>query len=67
MKARWYDPREGSWREIGEFASSGVHEFTPPTHGEKDDWVLVVDDAARNYPVALSKERERRPSRACGA
>jgi len=47
VKARWYDPRDGSWRDIGEFANSGVHEFNPPSHGEHDDWVLVLQDAAR--------------------
>jgi hypothetical protein len=46
VKARWYDPRDGSWRDIGEFANTGVHEFNPPTRGEKDDWVLVLDSAA---------------------
>jgi hypothetical protein len=48
VKARWYDPRDGSWRDIGEFAGSGVHEFNPPSHGEDDDWVLVLQDAARS-------------------
>ena len=48
VKARWYDPREGSWSDIGEFASSGVHEFNPPSHGEDDDWVLALEDAARS-------------------
>lgn len=43
VKARWYDPRDGSWREIGEFTNSGAHEFKPPSSGESDDWVLVLD------------------------
>ena len=34
-------------RDIGEMANSGVHDFTPPSHGENDDWVLVLDAAAR--------------------
>ena len=50
VKARWYDPRDGSWRDIGEFANSGVHEFNPPSHGENDDWVLVLEDAAQRSP-----------------
>src|SRR5262249_4143793 len=44
VKARWYDPRDGSWREIGEFTNAGDREFDPPSHGEKDDWVLVLED-----------------------
>jgi hypothetical protein len=43
VKARWYDPREGSWRDAGEFETDGKREFTPPTQGEKDDWALVLD------------------------
>jgi hypothetical protein len=46
VKARWYDPRDGSWRDIGEFANSGVREFNPPAHGDQDDWVLVLADGA---------------------
>jgi hypothetical protein len=47
VKARWYDPRDGSYRDIGEFANSGEREFGPPSRGEKDDWVLVLNDSAR--------------------
>jgi hypothetical protein len=28
----------------------GDREFTPPANGEMIDWVLVLDDAAKNYP-----------------
>jgi hypothetical protein len=42
-KARWYDPREGTWRIIGEAPDQGIREFVPPSQGEKDDWVLVLD------------------------
>jgi hypothetical protein len=50
VKARWYDPRDGSWREIGEFANSGAHEFNPPSRGESDDWVLVLDASGQDTP-----------------
>jgi hypothetical protein len=42
-RARWYDPRGGSWRDAGELATTGAHEFIPPSHGESDDWALVLD------------------------
>jgi hypothetical protein len=45
VKARWYDPRDGSWRDIDDFAATGAREFNPPSHGEKDDWALVLDSA----------------------
>ena len=43
VKARWYDPRNGSWRDIGEFANTGTREFPTPSQGPSDDWVLVLD------------------------
>ena len=54
VKAHWYDPRKGTWLSIGEFANAGVREFTAPSRGEKDDWVLVLEDAAKKYPVATA-------------
>lgn len=51
VKAQWFDPRQGTWQPIGQFANSGVHEFTAPSQGERDDWVLVLEDAARGYRV----------------
>ena len=49
VKAWWFNPRDGSATEIGTFANTGEHVFVPPTPGEALDWVLVLDDAARNY------------------
>jgi hypothetical protein len=50
VQAWWYDPRGGSARKIGAFANQGVHAFTPPgSPAPGNDWVLVVDDAARNF------------------
>ena len=46
--ARWYDPRQGTFREIGEFENSGVRDFIAPTQGPQDDWVLVLDDAEKS-------------------
>lgn len=55
IKARWYDPRTGTWRDIGEFPSTGTREFTAPSAGDHDDWVLVLDDAAKGYPTERAK------------
>lgn len=49
--ARWYDPRDGTWTDAGENANTGVREFTPPTKGPQNDWLLVLDDAAKGYPI----------------
>jgi hypothetical protein len=51
VKAQWFDPRNGAWLPIGQYASSGVREFAPPSTGEKDDWVLVLEDSRKNFPV----------------
>ena len=44
----WYNPANGSATSIGTYPTSGAHSFTPPSSG---DWVLVIDDAARNLPA----------------
>jgi hypothetical protein len=51
VKAWWFDPRTGDAKSIGTFDNKGTREFDPP--GEKargNDWVLVLDDAAREFP-----------------
>ena len=51
VKAWWFDPRTGTVTSVGEFSNEGVQEFTPPNPGEVLDWVLVLDDAAKNFPA----------------
>jgi hypothetical protein len=51
VRAWWFNPRDGSSTSIGTFDNAGERTFTPPTPGEMIDWVLVLDDAARNYPA----------------
>ena len=55
VRAWWFNPRTGSAKEIGEFPNSGQREFLSPDPGELLDWVLVLDDAAKNYPPPGSK------------
>lgn len=50
VKAWWFNPRDGSANEAGEFPNTGTREFTPPAYGEALDWVLVLDDAAKQFP-----------------
>jgi hypothetical protein len=54
VKAQWYDPREGAWRRIGEYPNTGDREFVPPSQGRRSDWVLVLEDSARDFPTARS-------------
>ena len=48
LKAWWYDPRTGVGTLIAEMENTGEREFRTPPYGP--DWVLVLDDAAANYP-----------------
>ena len=41
----------GSSTVIGEFPNTGVREFLPPDKGGMLDWVLVLDDASKDYPA----------------
>jgi hypothetical protein len=51
-RAIWYSPRDGSTRVIGTFATGGTRKFTPPGEPRPgNDWVLVLDDAAKRYPM----------------
>jgi hypothetical protein len=50
VKAWWFNPRNGEATAIGDFAKGGEREFAPPDAGEMLDWILVLDDSARNFP-----------------
>jgi hypothetical protein len=50
VKAWWFNPRDGTATLIGTFPNKDQREFTPPDKGELLDWVLVLDDAAREFP-----------------
>jgi hypothetical protein len=47
--ATWFNPRNGELREAGKFPNSGTREFTCPSEGFGSDWVLVLDDTAKNF------------------
>lgn len=54
IKVWWYDPRHGTAIPVDEFDNKGNYEpswNTLPWHnGAGPDWVLVIDDATKNYP-----------------
>lgn len=50
VRAWWYDPRNGSARQIGVFPNRGIRAFTPPgSPASGNDWVLVLDDATEKF------------------
>ncbi len=50
VRCYWFNPRDGVATQIGDVPSLGYNRFEPPTKGRGQDWVLVLDDAAANYP-----------------
>lgn len=49
IDAWWYDPCNGEAALIGQFKANGTPTFAPP--GYRPDWVLVLDDAGKDYPA----------------
>ena len=54
--AWWFNPRNGNAEEIGKYPNTGTQIFNPPTPGENLDWILVLDDASKNYPAPGTKK-----------
>jgi hypothetical protein len=50
VRAWWFDPRNADVQEMGTFANTGERTFVPPNPGEMLDWILVLDDASKDYP-----------------
>ena len=66
--AWWYSPRDGSLYDAEleqvrspfvTLSAKGAHTFTPPTSGENQDWVLVLDDAAARFPAPGTRIQSR--------
>jgi hypothetical protein len=49
LNAYWYNPRDGKTQDISTVSNSKSNKFTPPSSGYGQDWVLVLDDAAKQY------------------
>jgi hypothetical protein len=45
----WFNPRNGDSELLETIPGSGTKKFTPPTNGRGNDWVLVLDDASKNF------------------
>ena len=51
-RAWWFDPRTGEVTTIGTFEAEEEHTFDPPGRPERgNDWLLVLDDAAEDWPA----------------
>lgn len=49
VRARWFDPTDGTYTAIGTYSPSGSQSFTHPGNGSNDngdsDWILVLDSS----------------------
>jgi hypothetical protein len=51
LKPWWWNPRNGEATVMTLIVNQvGPQEFVPPGSGDNQDWVLVLDDAAKPYP-----------------
>ena len=49
INAYWFDPRKGEGKFVETIPGTGTRNFKPPTSGRGNDWVLVLDDASKNF------------------
>jgi hypothetical protein len=62
IRAWWFNPRDGAVQNLGELEKRARMEFEPPATSATEDWVLVLDDAAKKYPppgVPIEQSRDR--------
>lgn len=43
VRATWFDPRTGAWKDAGEYSNVGEVKVYPPSSGRDGDWILVLD------------------------
>jgi len=51
LREIWYDPRYGCAYVVHTTEAHGFQTFTPPTSGRGQDWILIIDDASRHFPL----------------
>lgn len=49
VKASWFDPRYGVTAFIHTGENAGMQTFTPPTSGQGNDWILILEDEHAGY------------------
>lgn len=51
VQSWWFDPRYGSASAIHIGENISLQTFTPPGQGRGQDWILVLDDVERKFPI----------------
>ncbi len=47
----WFDPRYGVSYLLDEGDTMGIQTYTPPTNGRGCDWILIIEDKEKQYPL----------------
>ncbi len=47
----WFDPRYGNSFVLHQSNTKGIQTYTPPTRGKGSDWILIIEDTGKNYPL----------------
>jgi hypothetical protein len=51
LNVYWFNPRKGSVISEARIKNKGPKIFSPPSSGYGQDWVLILDDAEKEYPL----------------
>ncbi len=51
LREIWFDPRYGVSYEVHTTSTHGFQTYAPPTSGRGQDWVLIIEDAAKKWPL----------------
>jgi hypothetical protein len=53
LNAWWFNPRTAESIVIGKMANKSTMDFTTPTIGFENDWVLIIDNAKKSYGIPV--------------
>ena len=51
LNAYWFNPRNGESKLFETVSGTAIRRFTPPSKGRGNDWILVLDDASKNFKL----------------
>ncbi|MCC7524812.1 MAG: glycoside hydrolase family 140 protein [Chitinophagaceae bacterium] len=57
LNAHWFNPRNGNCGSAIEYANKGTLRFVPPSTGYGQDWVLILDDASKQYAMPTGEDK----------
>ena len=51
VRETWYNPKYGTSYAVHTGDNTGIQTYTPPTSGRGNDWILILDDADKQFPI----------------